>query len=144
MKEYEAVLSRITHARSDVARVETIYPFAIAAIYAWVFTNPPPFSQLWSVALWLPVGIAVLGIVRLYSRRRHMTVLEEYLRELESEVYGADSDLGWERRYDRKNPLKGLIWVRATLAVAILAGTIWVAWQADDLFTSSQPTSAIR
>jgi hypothetical protein len=134
MREYEAVLSRIVDARTDVTRVETLYPLAIAAVYAWVFTNPPAIAALWTLALMIPVGIAFLGIVRLYSRRKHIALLEAYIRGFEAEAYGPDSDLGWERRYAKENPLRTMIWLRVLSALLILAGTIWVALSADSLF----------
>jgi hypothetical protein len=138
LKEYEALLDKIAHTRADVGRAETIYPLAIATIYAWVFTNPPAIPVLWTAAMVLPVAIATLGIVRLYSRKQGMNLLEDYVREMEVEIYGADSALGWERRYTQRQPLKVLILVRAGLALAILAGTGWMAWHADAYFRELQ------
>jgi len=138
MREYEAVLDKMGHARSDITRAETLYPLAIAAIYAWIFATPPAIAVLWRIALYLPVGIAALGIIRLYSRRKHMALLEAYVLDLESEIYGDDAELGWERRYAREKPLAFMIYVRAAYSLAILAGTIWIACHADTLFLEWQ------
>lgn len=138
LKEYEALLDKIAHTRGDVGRAETIYPLAIATIYAWMFANPPTTPVLWRAAMVLPVAIAALAIVRLYSRQRGMSLLEQYIREIEAEIYGDDSNLGWERRYARSRPLKGLVFVRACLALAILVGTLWMACNADTHFHELQ------
>lgn len=142
LKEYEALLDKIAHTRSDVNRVETIYPLAMATIYAWTFTHPPAILSLWVVALWLPVVIALLAIVRLYSRHRGMSLLERYICEMEVEVYGEDSALGWERRYASERPLSGFVVARSVLALAILAGTLWVAVNAPSLFREWRQTEA--
>lgn len=142
LKEYEALLEKMAHTRADVGRAETIYPLAIVTIYAWTFTNPPPIQVLWTAAMVMPVAIAVLGLVRLYSRKQGMTLLEKYVAELEVEIYGADSTLGWERRYADRRPLKELIWVRAVLAAAILAGTVWMLCHADSHFGQLQMSRA--
>lgn len=143
LKEYDALLDKIAHTRADVSRVETVYPLAIVTIYAWTFTNPPPTLVLWTAAMVLPVAIAVLGIVRLYSRQQGMGLLEEYIREIEFEIYGDDTTLGWERRYAAKRPLKGLIWVRAALATAILVGTVWMSCHAEVYFNEWQRKAPI-
>jgi len=136
--EYQAVLEKITCAREDMARLETVYPLAIVAIYAWVFANPPVVKTLWCIALTIPVAIALFSVIRIASRRKHIGLLEAYVRELEVEVYGAESELGWERRYDRDKPLTLLIGVRALLAVAILGLTIWIAIKSGPLFDQWQ------
>lgn len=136
--EYQAVLDKITCARADMARLETVYPLAIVAIYAWVFANPPVIKSLWCIALVIPVGIAFFSVVRIASRRKHIGLLEAYVRDLETEVYGAGSELGWERSYARDNPLAWLIWIRAMLAVVILGLTIWMALKSGPLFDQWQ------
>lgn len=133
-KEYEALLDKIAHTRSDVSRSEAIYPFAIATIYTWTFTHPPVTLALWTAAMMLPLAIALLGIVRLYSRHRAMDLLEAYIRDIEDEIYGKESPLGWERRYHKERPLKELSIIRAVIAFGILTGTAMIAVHSGDLF----------
>lgn len=142
LKEYEALLDKIAHTRGDVGRAETIYPLATATIYAWTFANPPTIPILWAAAMMLPVAIAVLAIVKLYSRQQGMSLLEQYIREIEAEIYGEDSKLGWERRYAEARPLRWFIYVRAGLAIAILGATLWMACNADAHFREMQLSQA--
>lgn len=142
LKEYEALLDKIAHTRGDVGRAEVVYPLAIATIYAWMFANPPTTLVLWTAAMILPVAIAVLALVRLYSRQQGMNLLEQYIREIEVEIYGEDSKLGWERGYAKARPLRWLIWVRASLALLIFAGTLWMACNAETHFRELQLSQA--
>jgi hypothetical protein len=138
LREYEALQDKIAHTRSDVGRAETIYPLAVISIYAWIFTNPPVIRELWMLAMALPVVIALLGIVRLRSRKRGMDLLESYVRNIEIEIYGADCGLGWERKYSEKRPLKWLVRVRAILMGALFVVTLILAWQAPVYFDELQ------
>jgi hypothetical protein len=144
LKEYDGLLEKMAHTRNDVTRAEYTYPIAIGAIYAWIFSNPPPLAFLWQATLFIPIGIAILAIVRLYSRRKGMDLLETYIREAESEIYGSHSELGWERRYGRERPLKFLIWFRAGLVTVLLVVTIGMACASEALYHQVQQSASTQ
>jgi len=132
--EYQAIQQKIAATRDDIIKTETVYPIAITAIYAWLFTTQPTSVLLWRWALWLPVGIAVLGLVRIRARHRAMDLLESYCRRLELEFYG-HTGLGWEHCYHGSQPMKAVRHTRHVASWVILMTTLGLAvvatWRRD-------------
>jgi hypothetical protein len=131
--EYQAVVDKLGAMREDLSRTETIYPFAMFAIYAWLFTHRAPVAWLWSLGMTLPAIIAILGMARIRGRLRLMALLEAYSRRIESQFYGSAAPQGWEHLYRERRPMRGVSKFRAVAGIALLAGSLLLsgwAWGA--------------
>ena len=136
--EYVAIVEKLAAMRGDLARTETIYPFAMFAIYAWLFTHRAPVPWLWSLGMTLPSAIAVLGLVRVKGRLRLMGLLERYSRKIETEFYAGSAPGGWEHLYRTHRPMSGVGKLRLAAGTALLGGSIllsawaWWCWWAEE------------
>jgi hypothetical protein len=135
MREHEAMQAKIQRAVEDLYRTETIIPLAIAAIYAWLWTDS---SRIGVATAWLhllPPVLAVLGLLRQKVRNGYLKLAETYVQRIERDVYGQcdpHTDIcGWETYYltDREtghHKLRRSFWL---LLIAVTSGlAAYVLW----------------
>jgi hypothetical protein len=124
LREYDAIQAKIDHAVRDLARTETIVPVAMAALYAWLVKDGGTLARQAPWIYFIPVGLALIGLLRQEARYAYIRVAETYLRKVEVEIYGqgAEPIEGWENFYQNKSVrnhhvLRVIIWI-ALLAVS--------------------------
>lgn len=136
--EYQALMGKVSAMREDLFKTETVYPFAMFAIYAWLLTHSAPVPWLWSLGMTLPFVIAVLGVVRIRGRLRLLTWLETYARRIENEFYGGQQPGGWEHLYLERRPMRGVAKFRSAVGIVLLVGSLllslWAWGAAKDLW----------
>ncbi|HEV2146004.1 MAG TPA: hypothetical protein VGR37_01160 [Longimicrobiaceae bacterium] len=120
LEEYRSLRTELL-AKLEAARATQVYAVgAAAAYYAWLNglqDAPPRLSALWFV----PVGIAVLGLLRNLDLRNQVKVIGEYLAVIEEQV--ADSrpeQLGWEHHLNRNRARYVSLSTRAFWVVFII------------------------
>ena len=103
LHEYDALQDRIARSVTDISKIETIIPLAIAAIYAWLWKDG---IDAGAAAKWfhlIPPMLTVFGILRQEVRNSYIKKVEQYLRRVERRVYGQtdlhNSVCGWENYY---------------------------------------------
>jgi hypothetical protein len=118
LREYDAVQEKIGHAVRDLARTETIVPVAMAALYAWLVKDGGIVAKQAPWVYFIPVGLALIGLLRQEARYAYLRVTEEYVRSIEKDVYGEDGKplQGWENFYEKKSiryhhGLRTVIWI---------------------------------
>lgn len=97
--EHSGLLEKISHAATDLYRTETVIPLAMAVIYAWLYRSDVSASHVPGWAWSVPIIIAVFGAWRQLLRYISLWGMHEYLRKIETELYGEVADdlcRGWE------------------------------------------------
>jgi hypothetical protein len=131
--EYEAVMRKMSEIRADLGRTETIYPVAMAVIYAWLFTHGTGGGRAWAAALLLPPVIGALGLLRIWARQQTMALLEDYCCRLESLFYGDAAPGGWEHVYAATRPMRLFALVRLCVSIFILGASLLLSvWALHD------------
>jgi hypothetical protein len=124
--EYAAILSKMAATRADISKTETLYPFAVVALYAWLLTHTQTAPWLWRVGMCLPAAIGILAFVRLRGRMKSMELLERYSRRIETHFHG-NSGWGWEHAYADDRPMQWVARVRWLVGVGFVLFTLIVA-----------------
>ena len=97
LKEYDALQARMVFARTDMVRMETIAPFAVGGIIAWVLTHPE-IQGGYRVAIFaVPFIITLVVGLRYLSRHKMVVRTETYLREIETILCEGAPLHGYER-----------------------------------------------
>lgn len=130
LSEYAALQAKIDRAVTDLQRVETVVPLAIAAVYVWLWKDS---VQAGAAARWLhllPPVMAMFGLHRQEVRYAYISKVETYLRRVEAATYGQcdlhNSVCGWERyygsvvHYGHRNARR-IFWFVLILATSLLA-----------------------
>jgi hypothetical protein len=95
LAERAGIEEKIRHASTDLYRAETVIPLAIAVIYAWIYggrSGPRTVPDFFWV---LPVLLAAFGAWRQMLRYKALNGYAEYLRNLESDLYGRTPNGRW-------------------------------------------------
>lgn len=112
MAEYNQLRSEIEMHIADRRKVETQNVIAIFGIYAWLLSRPSDANinpNLMSMAMGLPVGIAVYGLMKWEALMKRTIQIGIYLKRLEAALTETPN-FGWEHslKADRtSNPLLG-------------------------------------
>lgn len=128
--EYEAIMRKMSEIRADLSRTETIYPVAMAVMYAWLFTHGTVGGRAWAAALVLPPVIGALGLLRIWARQQTMAALETYCCKLEREFYGGAEPAGWEHAYAATRPMRLFAIVRLCVSIFMLGASVMLSFWA--------------
>lgn len=96
MAEYEGLRREIEVQIADRRRVEIHSVVAIFIVYAWLFSRPPNVNpELMQIAMALPIGAAVYGLLKWEALMIRTIQIGAYIRKIEERLTVAP-ELGWE------------------------------------------------
>jgi len=101
-EEYRRLIQEIQNRLEALSEFEKYAIVGMAALYSWFLSKlAMPPEPLLRYALWLPVVISALGLLRSYTMRRRIYAISRYVVEIEK-VYALKSIrpaaalCGWE------------------------------------------------
>lgn len=140
-EQYKELRAEALKQVDETRSVERYCLLALAAYYAFLFSNWGRVEMFGNAPWWIPVGLAVCGGIRSWALFMSICNNAEYLRRLEISFFdewSTDQEpAGWEQF--RKS---GLSWRRKWALNSalvfwplLIAGTLWLVWNHGDCLT---------
>jgi hypothetical protein len=111
MAEYDQLRGEIEMHIADRRKVETQNVIAIIGIYAWLLSRPSDEGlnpSLMNMAMWLPVGIAVYGLMKWEALMKRTIQIGTYLKTLEA-MLTKTPEFGWEHSLKSERTTRPLL-----------------------------------
>lgn len=98
-EQYKLLRDEIMRHQTETQRLETYAIAAIAALYAWLSTNPTAPFAAWFIGLLIPLFFGIRSYVLLQRIRQ----IASYLRDIEKTIFTQEGfPEGWETRFKQK------------------------------------------
>lgn len=156
--QYEAAQQRLLLSSQSLHRLETLIPFALAAFYAWVWSQRLEDGLIYRTILFVPCGLVLVAFIRHSAEMEFVRRVAAYVSVIEDFLQKNADDMaeigpggferfyleGYSEHYVAEGKSDPFLKFRVAYWLTLAAGTAALFWFAPALWPPKTITDPVQ